>query len=1300
MIRLGVRRGLLGTDGIEHATLEARPGLTPRAIAHQFAIRLPKSVPILCAVNGEELPDDQLDVDLPDGVDVLLLPQTSSGIDIGALIVQALIATAVSFAVNYALQQLLPRPKPAGLAAERGDQSSATYAWDGIATNYTQGFPVPWVYGRDGVGGTVISSDLLALTSTDGVLDDRLRIVLALGEGPIAAIGDTPAAELDDLGGDVSRPLPSDIRVNGNLLESTQTAITVRQIVLTASWTGTEPAVGDTLFIYDAAGVVQQGTLQVRGFNNAQKTDIDCLELSVIPPALSPIGAAGQRVRFLDAAVIGQATIQSAFNTLRLVGSPGARAWIRPGDLDQSPLPTNPFRGSSVAFSPQAALNEVNEEAIYTYEGTDEISTVAFVVAFPAGLYAQGANGALAQYSVVLRASWRPVGSTTWRSFYRPQGNGSFLSDRIVRAARFSTLLDSFGGDLTRTGDPPVAGPIEVRLQRLSPGGGSDTSSACVWRNVSFNQAQILAYPRVALLGLELTAGARFAGGLPNVKCRIDGLLVRVWDEAEGFSPRTWNVPAAPFDFMLHPPGRNPAWILLDFLTAPWGLGAYLTDQDLDLASFRRWAAFCDSDPSPSDPWDSPAFQCDLVGDTPRPAWEWVLAICAAGRATPVYRNGKLGIVYQYRDAHGDAGIAIPAKTVTQLITAGNCQDVAVTWLPKANRFNVLQYQFVDEDQDYAQNVLTVPDLESSMDDPASLRPEEWRPQTVQAYGVTRRAQLWREGVWSHRITRLVRRELVFTCGPQVLAAEIGDLIDFEHELLRPFGTDVPVNMCVTKDALGVNQIEVDHVVVGATQIVARGEDGVPITRTITGIVVSGSISRLTVSGSPVTLKKGATCVVGLTSKLTETYQIVAITLQKDLRREVRALQWVPEVYDEITPTEYADGGFDVQVESVLRQPNPDAEPSIEDLRVTALHGGQHEATWARPANRPGASTRLYLRDQDRDTWTPIGETAGEAMLVSGLTPGRSYTIAASLQRSDGEWQFPDVATQVDYAAEEFPPSSPQPLSNLFVLDAGDHVLVSWDPQGARDVVGYELREGSDWTSGRVLYTGSTPLVRLLSAPLGGSAMVAARSSSGLYGPPRLLTLPDWKPRGTVQAAFLNDFATTPGGTHSGTAFGSGVIALTGSLLSGTYESPELDLGYQAAAWWQVSVDTRELDLLTVDEAQFEVGSGEARWRTANGRPASPAAPGIDWETAVDDVAVLVDDLPASRLVHGLVGETGSHTRVLVESRFFAGGVWSSYARHGDQWRSASKLQVRLTLQREDARYQPSVSRLRLAANL
>jgi hypothetical protein len=1326
MIRLHVRKGLLGTDGVETLPVYARPGLTAQALAFEVANHLPRSVAIECAVNGRRLNDDELDDDLPDGSDVMLLPITSSGIEVGAILVQAIIAAAVSFGVSYVISLITPRPRPDGLGQDRGDESSPTYAWDGIQTNYGQGFPVPWVYGRHAVGGQVIYTDVYAANNTVG-LDDRLRIVLALCEGPVARIGDTVAADINNLGA-ITPPggvtpstyslLPSEIRVNGNALINPTQVTQVWEMFVTPwqSLTATPqaPAIGTQVAFYNLGQYsptlqTRVGTGTVFNYRDGNVTRPDVVITSGRGPNAGEFVVAGLNPPQFDPGPPPGYELQHDWSQVILAGSatrlsevPGVRAWIRPGNMDQTPLPGDAFPGAISTFSPNASLNENDDQFVYTYSATDEVQTIAFVLVFPSGLFATSSSGSIVSASVTFDFEWRRVGEQSWRAWWDPDTQAGLPVSLTITEASNKVVARTFRGSTRRNVDAPIYGPIEVRVRRRSQSGGATVSTAAVWRNVSVASPQTLTYPRVALLGLELGAGSRFAGGLPDCYVRVDGSKVRVWDATNGWSAPTWDVPAAPFNFNTYPPGRNPAWILLDFLLAPWGLGRWLTEDDVDLPSFRRWAAFCDDDPSPASPWNEAAFCCDVVGDAPRPAWEWVLAICAAGRAAPIAKNGKISVSYQYRDAHGDAGVSVPAKSAVQLITSGNCEEVQVTWLPKANRPTAYLFQFLNETALYAQDVLPVEDSEGTLNDPANLQPDTYRPETVQAYGVTRPSQLYREGMFRHRVQRLIRRELTFRTGPWALAAEVGDLIQFEHETLRPFGADVPTAMSVAKTATATNQIEVDHTVVGATQVVVRDINGVAQTRTITAITISGGISRLTVSGSPVTIVRGAACVVGLTSKLVETYEVVSITLGQDLKREVRCLQWVPAVHDPMTPAMYSAEGIDATEStpsSYLRQPVQEDDPDAEDVQVAAQPDGTHRITWRRPIARSQSRARVYVRGAT-STWQVIDETSGDEVQWIGAAAGQAYRVAVCLERVDGNYQLPEQAVVRDVVVEEFAALIVPAPSNTSATDAADHVAVKWDDIGMRDVAGYELRVGGCWSAAKTIYAGRQPAARLEQAPYGGTLLVAARTIGGTFGQIARIAAPAWRPYGTAVVASLDDLATTPAGTHSGTVYSGGQITLTAGTLDGTYTGPETLLGFQAAAYWQVSCEASEIELLTVDALAFTIGSGEALWRTLDGRPASPLAPGIDWQTTVDDLALAIDDLPSSFLVTGNVGEPGSHTRVAVESRYYANGAWSSWATHADQYRVASRMQARVRLLREDIGYTVAVARLRYAVNI
>lgn len=1285
MTKLWVRQGLLGESGTEAGELLA--GTTCRDLLTLLEHKLPKNCAVQIGVDGRLIEERDLDVPLRNEQQVIVCPVTGAGIDWVAVLVYSFVAAAVSFAINYAAQALSPRPKAPGEPAQRGDASSATYAWDGIRTNYGQGFPVPVVYGRHAVGGQVIYTDVYASTG-GGLVDDRLNLILALSEGPIARVGDVVATELDGLGGvaggTAGPPLPDHIRVNNVLLETTATATSV-QVLLTSLWSPVASfGVGAVLDVRNGGTPV--ATVQVLAINNSSRTNLDVL-------LLTGNVAIGNTVEFLYGPTVPASTVTSWTTALRLNTRPGAVAYIRPGSLDQSPLPSNPFRGSSVSYSPGERLDEVDQEAIYSYELTDEVSTVVFVLSAPGGIYGQDNQGNLQSYPVRFEISWRYEGSGTWRTFWLP-GNlsQSLTSFTMGDSPRIGPVLLTVGANPAGLYDPPVTGPIEVRLRRRSPSGGTGSTSAVLWRNVVFNTAGSLGYPGVALLGMTLSSGARFNGGLPEMHVRLDGVKVRLWDATSGFSSRTWE-PFATGDwaFSTRPPGRNPAWILLDFLTSRWGLGRWLKDTDLDLPSFRRWAAFCDAEPSPGDPWGEAGFQCDVVMDAPRPAWEWVLAICACGRASPIYRNGKLGVVYDYSSSHSDLELTVPAKAPTQFISSANCEKVQVVWLPKANRPTAFAFQFLNGDSLYLQDVLTVEDSASTMNDPQEPYPEDWRPEVVQAYGVVRPSQLFREGVYRHRVNRLVRRELTFVTGRWALAAEVGDLIQFEHEVLRPFSPS-PCSAIVLVGGMGVEEVVIDHLFASAEacEFTFRDSSGAPVTVAVDSFASDDSTTLISFTGSQ-DIPNGTVLVVGEKDSLTETYQIVAITLQRDLKREVRCLQWDPTVHDAVTPTMYAAGG-----ETGIDEPEAGAAeplPTDQDVQVIPLPDGSHRVAWARMPTRAGVVVRVYCRESQEVRWQIVAATEEDSADWPHFVPGHTYELSLCYETIDGDAPLPDAGLRVTFTASEFPAQEPPAVSNLRATAIDPGILVEWDSLDVLTARQYEIRQGSCWNSGRVIHRGRLPRALLQPAPIGApQVLVAMQASSGLYGQPRPLTLPSWIPVGTVEVLAENDMTPSPAGTHSDTEYSDSVVRLATGKLAGSYTSAEQDASYQAPFHWSVTWALEVLDDTTVDELEDLLDSGEAAWRTVNGRQASPAFPGCDFELQVDDVVCTVDDAPEDLLVAGHRGEPGSHAAVICESRFYANAAWTSWRPHEDRVVVAQKMQVRFLFYRESAAHHPRVT--------
>lgn len=1201
MIRVAIRSGLLGQT-LERVDLPLEQW-TPRALLDRFRADLPKSLPVRIAVDGELVDEQHLDRPLQDGQQVVVLPETGE-VGIGALLVNVLINLLISAAISYVAYLLSPRPKPPGVAQDRGDETSATYAWDGIKTTYGPGMPIPWGYGWHAVGGQVIAMDANASRNgTTGVVDDRLRLILSVMGGQIYRFGDLPAVAMDALGGIqggvAGAKIPAGLRINGNLIPDT------------------DPR-------------------------------------------------------------------------------PGVIAWLRPGTMDQAPLPA-PFDGVRQVFSPQLQLNAANEVVTFTWSGAERVSSMRLVFSAPSGMYRQDPTGAIVGYRVLLTIDLRRPGQAAYST--RVVYIGSTATPFVGYYAQ-TISFDLFSGN------DPQTGPIEITVSRATGTQNGTAVSQIVWRDLVICSPHILRYPGEALLGLELQAGTKFEGGQPQINIPLALNLVRVWDSVEGWSPRCWDVPAAPFDFNTYPPGRNPAWILLDFLLAEHGLGRWLDESKIDLQAFRNWAAFCDQDPNPGEPWDEAAFTCDVVGDSPKPAWEWVLTIAAAGRAVPVMRNGKISVVYQFRDEHYDAGGGgAPAKSVTQLITSANCEDLQVTWPSKATRPTVLQFQFLNEDKNWEQDTLQVPDLEGTLHDPTALRQEEWRSEDVQAYGVTRPSQVYREGVWRHRIGRLVRREIAFVVGPWALAAEVGDLIDVEHEMMRPFADDVPVGMQVL--AVGTGTITVDHTLSGTgLQAIVRAPTGLPQLRTISSYANQPNGTCVcTLAGVAIVADVGATCVIGKASKLVQTYQIVSITLGKDLKRQVRAVEWTPEAYEPVTEASFlgfveeADG-FRADGDPVEVQDDPqDLPPNVLGIAVVPDDGG-HLARWTSPAGRAGGMAAVYVRPID-GAWQMVGRTDREQMPLQ-LQTGERYQVSICLEGRDGATVGPDSGDRLTFTAEEFPPWAPPAVQGARASLSEEELLVEWDDLQQRTVDYVEIRAGHNWPAGRVLARERAARAFLPNPPVGVPLLVASRAPSGMYGPITQVDPPAWSPPNLAQQLLEDDLSPSPAGTHDGTSWnGTDLrLELAAGGLVGTYTSAEQDLGYQAPFYWQVRIDAEEFEDVLVGALADPIGSGESLWRLVSGRPASPASPGLDWRTRVQDLTMLVGDLPATLLARGYAGVVGSHTQAMVESRFYVDGAWTPYRPHTDRVVLASRMQVRLSLGRRTLDYRVRVRLLSFAAYL
>lgn len=963
-----------------------------------------------------------------------------------------------------------------------------------------------------------------------------------------------------------------------------------------------------------------------------------------------------------------------------------ARFWGRTGTLHQTPIEPSLFPGASDLVTTDIEMPgvpAVTTRAFLAYDsGTDDIHKFTAIVRFPLGY--KTADGSVPR-------------QTIFQLYYRTNPQSEWIEAR-AQPFLFGRFIWERGTSIGVESDalpPGVRGLIEIQVTRtyrsiLEPLPENDSA---ILGHVQFFKEGSFSYPGMALLAMEVDAIEQLSGQI-DFRVPVRAARVRVWDQQWGWSQPTWGLAPSPHNFMAFPPGQNPAWQALHFIRHPKGLAAWISDDQIDLPAFRRLAARCDQYAAT---WNEADYNFDGVIDTPGEAWSQITKILAAARARPVIIGRKISVRYLYAGEHADGGVVVPARAITQLFTLHNARNVRCDGANTAGKPTVIDYQFLNRAKRFTQDTYPVRDPDSTVNTPTVYAPDRHRKSTQQVWGIVRTSQLYRDGIFEHRMQRRVAETLTFECGPWALAATVGDLIGFQHSNLRPHDR-VPTACTIVTGGGNVASIVIDHEVTllpGEThRIIVRTTTGL-VEATVTGAQAGG---RLTLA-TPISCKDGDPAVFGVQNKLVKTYEIVEIRRAQNLQHEVVAVEFVASIHDPVPkPSDWA-GGLDGGSAA------PGSLPiggKPRHLRVETNKRDPRSMTvaWISPPNMPRAAVRLHARVEGADGWMLLGESAEGYLPVPAWRPHTRVRLCATLPSVP-----PSDDDSIEVVVPEFAAVPPPAPSQVMAIPVADGLALEWDDTAAGDVLEYEVRRGAGWATGRVVYVGRAPRCIDRHPPtVAVPYWVRTRAHGGLYSAlPVRLDPAAYAPPGTIALATRNELATL-GGTLADLADSSGVLRHVGIRLQGSYESAELDSGstLDVQAYWSAHVDRDEQDNLPPTEEHFGFAptSAEAHWRLVDTRPASPARPGLDFRRPIDAMlGVHATAAPAALLATGDAGEVGANTLAVVESRFRVGGSWGAWQEHRDGWRLATRMQVRVTLHRRSSAWSTGIHTLHLAVH-
>jgi predicted phage tail protein len=802
---------------------------------------------------------------------------------------------------------------------------------------------------------------------------------------------------------------------------------------------------------------------------------------------------------------------------------------------------------------PQTSMLTYNNTITYTTSNT-AVQELDLKLNFPNGIYSVDDQGNVNSWGASFNIQHRVHGTSPWTD------DGSFSASGLSRSQFYKIFklqnlsAAQYDIKITRTSSDSTISPVNM--------------ADCQLAEIDEIIYEDLSYPNIALLSLNLLATDQISGATPTVTCVVKGKKVSVPDIRNGGTAVAWEdyyYDPATEQYKLFSDGTvlswdgvtyvtafsaNPVWCVKDLLTNnTYGLGNYIQTTMMTASEWLEMAQYCDNRVSDGLGGYEKRFELDIVLDSQKKALDWLSEICSTFRAFTFYSCGMIKIKIDKPD--------VPV----QVFGMGNIIDrgFTETWKSLKERYNTIEIQYVDKDEDYANEVAQV------IDEDSYAQGLPIRKRQIRLY-VTRISQIIREGKYALNIAKHINRTITLQAGIDAVACQAGDLISVAHDVPQ-WGFSGRV-----KAGSSSNTVVLDQTLTIASgksyQVTVRHADDSIETKNVTN--GSGTASTLTISGSWTTTPSAYDVYAfGEVNVLTKPFRIVSIKRAADDTVQLDCIEYNEDVYDTDT-IDLPDNNYS---ELIYALSNVNSLALTERL-IKASDGTIQDCidVWF---NRPSASQNvivydhadIYLSDNSGTSWTYKGSTKGGHFAISeGLVDGVDYKVAVVSVGFNGKINSltNSPSQTIHLIGKSAPPSDVETFlvnQNLTVLSFG------WTTVDDLDFDHYEIRCGQSWESGIVIATqlkSSTYILHNFSIGADQSFYIKAVDTSGNYSTTAkeaIITISNI-PFQNIIASYAE--GTSFSGTKSNlTVVGSHLEISTGHL-SGTYTTPVRDNGFVA----------------------------------------------------------------------------------------------------------------------------------------
>lgn len=602
----------------------------------------------------------------------------------------------------------------------------------------------------------------------------------------------------------------------------------------------------------------------------------------------------------------------------------------------------------------------------------------------------------------------------------------------------------------------PEAGQYDIKVVGTKLPTTTRATAYMTWSTLSsFIMDSAYSRPGKVLIGLRIKATNQLSGGIPNVNWRQIRNTVHVFD---------WDTGT-----YVEKDAKNPIWAAYDMLHNCKRLYNINTNveeyvvEGVPANNFKQYwdewksaAAYADEEVSMISGEKERRFRFDAVMDTTQTRWEAAQKAATSGRATILRHGTQYGIVVDR------------PSNIVQVFGEGQIVKSSFKgeYSSRDDRARSVEITYNDTDNDYKNTVFMVrsPNYANNLkknDNTAKLS----------LFGVTRRSQAYREGMYLMATNERQLQTVTFGTDIGGMVCEYGDVIGINHAVPQ-FG-DASGRIVKAEG----NTVVLDKFVVLKPNknhsIMIRLEDDSIITKQIQAVTEETNTDTITVIGefSQQELpKRYDPYMLGEANKEVKPFRITKITKNGDNQVTITATEYDAAVYE-----------LDYSRYPVIDYAKVEKELSVKDIKLTKIVNTLKDGTvlcdikvdWVLPISNQCKQVQVYYKRTNEETYTLLNTFSGNetsAVIRSVLTT-QNYMVRI-ICLNDLGIAGPGIEKTIYIAGKETAPAMVKQFTVVQDSINSSILHLQWAPNQEPDIYGYRLYD--DTEKELVNYIGAT----------------------------------------------------------------------------------------------------------------------------------------------------------------------------------------------------------------------------------